>query len=264
MNPSLSQFHRRTDRPTALATLLVLLAVGCDLDEPASVRVHRTHRGPSAPADLQAAPDHEFGSTTDETSTGEPPPIVCGDGVVEAGELCDPGVPAVCGPDKMILHCGAACDVYTIVPCTLCGDGVLDSGEICDGAEFAGESCATQGFLAGALLCSKSCELDTSACHDCGDGIADAGEACDGADLRDHDCQSLGYAAGALVCLATCGGFDAGQCTGNSSGCCTAGSVCPTITTQACVCAIAPACCEGPWTDECVAVAITSCGAQCS
>ena len=269
MDPSCSQFHPRTDRPTALATLLVLFALGCDLEDHAPERVHQAHRGPSAPADLQADPDRELGSTTDETSTGEdqdppPPTSVCGDGVVVLGELCDPGVPPVCGPDSMIMHCAATCDAYTVVPCSLCGNGALDPGEACDGAEFAGESCATQGFFTGALLCSKTCELDTSACHDCGDGIADAGEPCDGADLKDQDCQSLGYAAGALVCLATCGGFDTSGCDGDSSGCCAAGSVCPTITPQACVCAIAPSCCEGPWTEECVAAAITSCGAQCS
>jgi hypothetical protein len=112
MDPSCSQFHPRTDRPTALATLLVLFALGCDLEDHAPERVHQAHRGPSAPADLQADPDRELGSTTDETSTGEdqdppPPTSVCGDGVVVLGELCDPGVPPVCGPDSMIMHCAA-------------------------------------------------------------------------------------------------------------------------------------------------------------
>ncbi len=268
MHPSFTQLHPRTNRP-ALAALLVLFAFGCDLEDHASERGHQAHRGPSAPADLQAAPDHEFGSTTDEASTGEDqdppsPTFVCGDGVVDVGELCDPGVAPACGPDSTIMFCAATCSAFTVVPCTLCNNGVVDSGEACDGADFAGESCVTQGFFTGALQCSKSCELDTSACHDCGDGIADADEPCDGADLKNQGCESLGYAAGALTCQTACGGFDTSQCTGTNAGCCTAGGVCTSITTLSCVCAIAPACCEGPWTEECVAVASASCGAECS
>lgn len=44
-----------------------------------------------------------------------------------------------------------------------CGNGFLDPGEACDGAELAGESCATFGFLDGALAC-VDCAFDASGC----------------------------------------------------------------------------------------------------
>jgi len=268
MNLTIPHSHPRIVRRTALAALVVLSATACDLEDDVSAGVRQSGRGPSGPADLQADLDPEFGSTTDEGEAGDdtdlPPTVVCGDGVVDVGELCDPGVPSVCGPDSTLMFCAATCNAFTLVSCSLCGNGVIDPGESCDGADLVGESCATQGFFSGALQCSQKCQLDVSACHDCGDGVADASELCDGADLKGHDCQSFGYAAGALACQTACVGFDVSQCNGTNSGCCTAGTACTNATTLACVCAIDPTCCEGTWTEACVAAASASCGAQCS
>ena len=99
-------------------------------------------------------------STTSTSTTTLPP--VCGNGVIETGEVCDDGeansdtVPNACRTD-----------------CTLpdCGDGVLDEGEECDNGE------ANSGTEP--LACRLDCTLNT-----CGDGVIDEGEECDDGTLN--------------------------------------------------------------------------------
>jgi len=118
--------------------------------------------------------DPTFGETCSScpTDCGGCRGAVCGNGVLEAGEECDP-------PD------GTSCDAYcqTIGGGPSCGDGTVDPGEDCDGAALAGEDCVSQGFDAGALACTAACTFDTSGCTNaagyCGDGNVDAGEDCD-------------------------------------------------------------------------------------
>lgn len=46
-----------------------------------------------------------------------------------------------------------------------CGNGVLDEGEVCDGEVLGADTCATQGFVEGALGCAAGCAtFDTAAC----------------------------------------------------------------------------------------------------
>lgn len=45
-----------------------------------------------------------------------------------------------------------------------CGDGIIEPGEECDVSDFGGETCQTQGFNRGSLICTASCTIDTSAC----------------------------------------------------------------------------------------------------
>ncbi len=88
-----------------------------------------------------------------------------------------------------------------------CGDGSIDAGEDCDGADLGTESCVTQEFAGGTLLCTVDCELDTSGCVEtlCNNGVVDAGEACDGPNLGTATCSANGFAGGTLLCTAdTC------------------------------------------------------------
>ncbi len=85
------------------------------------------------------------------------PPPVCGDGVVEGGEECDP-------PDGV--HCDANCQ-------WICGDGVVQSGEECDPPD--------------GVTCDANCQI----IYICGDGVTDPGEECDDAGESatcDDDC----------------------------------------------------------------------------
>ncbi|HEX6834032.1 MAG TPA: hypothetical protein VF132_10915 [Rudaea sp.] len=46
----------------------------------------------------------------------------------------------------------------------LCGNRAIDSGEVCDRENLAGQTCATVGYTAGTLSCSRQCQLDKSQC----------------------------------------------------------------------------------------------------
>ncbi len=63
-----------------------------------------------------------------------------------------------------------------------CGDGILQEGEDCDGSDPGTGSCQALGFDTGRLVCSSTCQYDTTLCvKRCGNGVLDLGEACDGA-----------------------------------------------------------------------------------
>jgi hypothetical protein len=115
--------------------------------------------------------------------------FLCGNGVVDLGDLCD------CGNQG--------------VNCT---SGQLD-GKTC--ADFT--SPAGGPFTGGTLACysPSNCAFDTSGCTYCGDGAINGGESCDGAALGGATCESLGQPAGTLACAANCTP-DTSGCTGIS------------------------------------------------
>jgi hypothetical protein len=129
---------------------------------------------------------------------------VCGDGVRSGGEACDgvflAGVDCVSlGAGTGDLSCGddcafdtAACaepevcddgadndgdggadcedrDCLGFPGCPICGDGVAEGIEPCDGEDIA-SSCQDEGFGAGTLSCTPTCEANTSECLDAGGG----------------------------------------------------------------------------------------------
>lgn len=92
-----------------------------------------------------------------------------------------------------------------------CGNGVVDLGEQCDGANLAGRSCGTEGFLGGTLGCKPDCTLDTALCGECNDGVIEPmlGEDCDFDSMSNPivnaTCQSLGLGGtGKPGCAANC------------------------------------------------------------
>lgn len=125
------------------------------------------------------------GSTTSVTTGqaaggGGGGPAACGDGVVDAGEVCDDGgatvscdadcTAAACGDGTVNEAAGEDCDdggesATCDVDCTsaACGDAVLN--------ESAGETCDEGAPTAG---CSADCTSPS-----CGDGVVTAPEACD-------------------------------------------------------------------------------------
>jgi len=49
-----------------------------------------------------------------------------------------------------------------------CGDGIIEAAEQCDGTNLDGQSCVSQGWVAGTLVC-QDCAFDESDCqNDCG------------------------------------------------------------------------------------------------
>ena len=88
---------------------------------------------------------------------------LCGDGVLDPGELCDDGAQ---NSDTTRDACRTDCRT------AYCGDGVLDTAEQCD------EGQANSDLIPGA--CRTDCRRAW-----CGDGVIDPGEVCDDGDSLD-------------------------------------------------------------------------------
>lgn len=159
----------------------------------------------------------------------------CGDGTVDPGEICDPGLAESCEAGTSCVGC-AECAV-------VCGDGVVGTGEACDTA--APGSCGPNG----------SCRPDCTACALCGDGTTEAPEHCDppGALVCPGDDAGTSLACGAECrCPATCA----------HDVCTEGGPISPSC--SACadqVCGVLPECCVSEWSSLCVLAANTLCAA---
>lgn len=132
--------------------------------------------------------------------------IVCGDGILSDGELCDGAALggrtcAFFGYDGGKLGCGARCDGFVVTGCTICGDGECNGQET---TQACPEDCGT---ACGDGVCNGT-ETPADCASDCGtvcgDGRALQDEACDGADLRAKTCESVGFDGGTLGCTAGC------------------------------------------------------------
>jgi hypothetical protein len=168
----------------------------------------------------------EFGSVPMSTPIPTPTPLpsptpVCGNGIIETGELCDTlnlnGLTCLTqGFLGGVLSCASNCTLNTSgcltsepepdpVPTpAVCGNGVIEDGEQCDGTSLNGQTCVTQGFAKGTLSCTSSCTFSTASCSMCGNGVIDTGEQCDGSNLNDQTCASKGFSGGTLSCSSSC------------------------------------------------------------
>ncbi|MFT6627770.1 MAG: cysteine-rich repeat protein [Flavobacteriales bacterium] len=129
-----------------------------------------------------------------------PTTALCGNGVIEAGEVCDEGTQtdlcnsdctsALCGDGVINAEAGESCDdgndvdtddCNTLCASAACGDGVVWEGvEVCDDGEANGTP----------SLCALDCLGVTPAT--CGNGTLEDGEACDDgaeSDVCDADCS---------------------------------------------------------------------------
>ncbi len=151
---------------------------------------------------------------------------VCGNNVIDPGEVCDGTDLAgqTCeglGYDGGELACRPDCSGFDTSRCTSsaeCGNNIKEIGEVCDGTDLDGETCQSLGYEGGGTLaCRADCKgFDVNGCIStavCGNNIKETGEICDGTDLAGQTCQSFGFDGGTLACKADCSGFDVSGCT---------------------------------------------------
>ncbi|MBU1245254.1 formylglycine-generating enzyme family protein [Myxococcota bacterium] len=152
----------------------------------------------------------------------------CGDGIIQTGggEDCDGANLAglTCQGLSLgggTLGCMDTCrwDTSRCEISAVCGDGTVAAPyEKCELTDLQGETCVTQGFYGGELLCATDCRgFDLNGCMAegrCGDeSIQGAfGEICDGTELGEETCEDLGYHGGLLACGDTCTAWDVSAC----------------------------------------------------
>lgn len=148
------------------------------------------------------------GKGTSNNNNQEP---FCGNGVVDATELCDGSdlAGATCeglnlGTGDLACTDGCTFDVSGCLHQAECGNGVREYPETCDGTDLGSTTCEDMGYVGGLLACGEDCELDISGCSTCGNDIIDGEEQCDGPDLGGASCESLGLGEGDLACTDGC------------------------------------------------------------
>jgi cysteine-rich repeat protein len=132
----------------------------------------------------------------DVTCVGAALPAVCGNGVVESGEVCDDG-------DPSSNVCNDACSGPVVVT-PVCGNGTIEGTEACDdGNSDNTDACLNDCTLPVPASCGNSvvesgeeCEPPNTvtcnaACQTiaCGDGIVEGAEVCDDGDPADPECN---------------------------------------------------------------------------
>ena len=155
------------------------------------------------------------------------PCTACGNGILEAGEICDGNSLngqscATQGAGDGVLACNPDCQGFDTSACFRCGDGNIDAGEFCDpgpAENLGGATCENLGFVGGTLSCKANCNFDTSLCDPgqqvtevCGNGVREGTEQCDDNssidptddDLGGDDCISRGFDGGQLSCNSNC------------------------------------------------------------
>jgi hypothetical protein len=134
----------------------------------------------------------------------------CGDGILDPNEGCDCGdgsvpVPAGCSSANSDAP-NASCRTTCVLP--HCGDGVVDdqAGEECEAGALGGRTCVDFGFYAtDGLACGPLCTFDTTGCTGyCGDRILNGGETCEGQAPPTLTCADFGFESGALGCTSAC------------------------------------------------------------
>ncbi|HEY2404602.1 MAG TPA: DUF4215 domain-containing protein [Polyangiaceae bacterium] len=140
--------------------------------------------------------------------------IICGDGVVGAGEACDDGNKLAgdgCAADCRSVEKGYACLVPN-KPCVkthVCGDGNVDANEGCDdGGNANGDGCDSKCRVELGFKCSGVPSTCTPTV--CGDGKKEGAESCDDGNKTPFDgcsatCQAEPACPPNSGCTSSCG-----------------------------------------------------------
>ncbi len=139
---------------------------------------------------------------------------VCGNAVIEPGELCDG---ALLGGQSCVrlgyeggtLRCTDTCDRWDFSGCATACEPVCGARQ-CGPDPVCGKSC---GLCLTGFLCNAEgvCERESTD-PVCGDDRRQAGELCDGPDLGAATCETLSFDRGTLACSSDCLSYDTSAC----------------------------------------------------
>jgi hypothetical protein len=194
-------------------------------------------------------------------------PAVCGNGVVEPGEQCDPPDGDTCGTDcrslavcgNNVVEPGEQCDPPDGVNCgtdclflPVCGNNRIERGEQCDppngstcddNCQIIGDVCVNgsgdcctahrSGGCDDEACCSAICDVDPTCCE-----VEWTEDCALGASILCTQCQSSG-----------CDGAQGNCRTPHSNPGCSDGACCSFV------CLFLPACCQSEWTQDCADLA---------
>jgi hypothetical protein len=211
-------------------------------------------------------------ATTPNATTPNVDPMLCGNGTVDPGELCDSGIatgdgscPNSCAAPQCqtatvtgtAATCTATCSYADITVCqsgdgccpagctnandsdcsATCGNGMLDPGETCDGdcptTCSDNNSCTSDVLVGNPQACSASCRFDPITACQGGDGCCPAG--CNA--NNDSDCGGM-CGNQTVEPGETCDGNCPTSCVDNNA--CTADSISGSAATCNVVCSNTP------------------------
>ena len=207
--------------------------------------------GSSSEDDDATDVDADIGSdVAADVGSDVPSANVCGDGVVDGRETCEPDVALTCadlGFAYGVASCTDTCKADTSLcnDVPVCGDGSVDAPEECDDSNTdSGDGCSDEcldeicgdaivqddeecegdevltcpdGVL-GVAFCGDDCQFESDSCPSvdaCGNGEIDPGEACDDGntvpgDGCDADCASEVCGDGVISAGEACDGPEMG------------------------------------------------------
>lgn len=183
-----------------------------------TIRMHRSFWGLAGALALVVAGACGGKSSSGNANNNNTVEPLCGNGLQEAGELCDGS--DLAGATCASLNLGEgdlACDegcLFDVGGCSIqaeCGNSEIEYPETCDGTNLGSATCESLGFLGGTLACGETCDFDISGCETCGNDVIDGQEQCDGPDLGGATCESLELGEGDLACTDACI-FDVSGC----------------------------------------------------
>lgn len=62
------------------------------------------------------------------------------------------------------VHASASDTINATTKISVCGDGIAEESEDCDTSDLKNQTCQTQGFSTGTLVCDQACEFDRTGC----------------------------------------------------------------------------------------------------
>lgn len=165
------------------------------------------------------------------TSGGGGLTVICGNGLVQAGESCDDGnlldgdgCSANCSVESGYT-CNGSPSACSPIPTTVCGNGILEENELCDDGNTANaDGCSFNCTVETGFICSGTplslCQRIVGSV--CGNGAKEGEELCD-------DGNSIGGDGCSPLCLIesdfTCSGSPQSSCVPNNGPICGNGSV---------------------------------------